>query len=64
MHAHSLLQQDDAPQQRYSPVAEQPPSVVANLGYLKPTGERPYEYACEPPAGTPFVLGALAAART
>ena len=26
-------------------------SVVAPLGYYKPNGERPYDYACEPPHG-------------
>lgn len=30
------------------------PSVTARLGYLQPTAERPYEYACEPPPGTPW----------
>jgi len=28
--------------------------VVAALGYLKPTTERPYDYACEPPSGLPW----------
>jgi hypothetical protein len=29
-------------------------SVIAALGYLKPGSERPYDYACEPPAGVPW----------
>lgn len=36
---------------RYSRAAGQFPSVVGDLGYLKPTDVRPYHYACEPPDG-------------
>ena len=32
-------------------------AVVAGLNYLVPTGERPFSYACEPPAGTPWESG-------
>jgi hypothetical protein len=46
MRAHALQQIDD--------VIHKLPSVTARLGYLQPTAERPYEYACEPPAGTPW----------
>ncbi|MCB1928618.1 MAG: hypothetical protein KDH17_11360 [Rhodocyclaceae bacterium] len=31
--------------------------VVAGLNYLVPTGERPFSYACEPPAGAPWESG-------
>jgi hypothetical protein len=30
------------------------PSIVADLSYLKPTAERPYSYAYEPPHGVPW----------
>jgi hypothetical protein len=30
------------------------PSVIADLGYLGPTSERPYHYAYEPPDGAPW----------
>ncbi|MGQ3052971.1 MAG: CmcJ/NvfI family oxidoreductase [Roseateles sp.] len=30
------------------------PHIRAGLNYLKPTTERPYSYACEPPPGTPW----------
>jgi hypothetical protein len=29
-------------------------TIEAVLGYMHPPGERPYNYACEPPAGTPW----------
>ena len=44
---HTALQQKNA-------VIHQLPAVTARLGYLQPTAERPYEYAYEPPAGTPW----------
>jgi hypothetical protein len=39
---------------RYTPSAPQLPSVVAELGYLKPGSERPYNYMYEPPYGAPW----------
>jgi hypothetical protein len=36
---------------RYTPARARLPAVQAALGYLSPTGERPYNYAYEPPAG-------------
>ena len=61
MHAHALRQPNEpfdrrnaTPVQPYGPVAAALPSVVAKLGYLKPTDERPYEYASEPPEGMPW----------
>jgi len=38
----------------YRPAAQLIPSVLATLGYLQPTPERPYNYAYEPPAGAPW----------
>ncbi len=63
MHLHALQQRDAIdkrntaqaqPQRVYRDTAAPLPSVVANLGYLKPGKERPYEYAFEPPAGAPW----------
>lgn len=39
---------------RFSPSAEQVPSVVAELGYIKPTNERLFNYMYEPPEGAPW----------
>lgn len=38
----------------FSPAAPRVPSVTAELGYLKPMTNRPYNYMYEPPAGTPW----------
>jgi hypothetical protein len=35
-------------------VSRAAPSVAAELGYLKPIGERPYHYTYEPPNGEPW----------
>ena len=37
---------------RFSPAAPRLPGVTAELTYLEPTTERPYNYMYEPPAGT------------
>ncbi|WP_266168481.1 CmcJ/NvfI family oxidoreductase [Dyella subtropica] len=42
----------------YAPAAPIAPFVTANLGYLLPMDERPYQYAYPPPAGTPWENGA------
>lgn len=39
---------------RYSPAVFPAPSVQAVLSYLQPTQERPYNYAYQPPPGTPW----------
>jgi hypothetical protein len=36
------------------PASTRSPHVVAELGYLKPMSERPYNYMYEPPEGTPW----------
>ena len=61
MHTNAMRQQNIGTDSRnlavldpYRPAATQLPSVVADLGYLKPTDERPYHYTFEPPAGVPW----------
>src|SRR4051812_13769527 len=61
MQLHPWPQQSDPDRQRKpaslcpnSPAAAQHLMVVAELGYLMPTEARPYQYAYEPPDGTPW----------
>ena len=55
MHAHEWSRRPSAYcSATKNTVIHQLPAVTARLGYLKPTAERPYEYAHEPPAGTPW----------
>lgn len=39
---------------KFSPAATKVPGIMAELGYLKRTEERPFRYMYEPPAGRPW----------
>ncbi len=44
----------DVSSHHYAPVRAALPQVLAELGYLLPTGQRPQQYAYTPPEGTPW----------
>jgi hypothetical protein len=53
-HPYTQTEGDVSSAFRFRQAATQSPSVQATFGYLQPTGERPYNYAFDPPEGAPW----------